>query len=485
MTPTRHDALSRYPALGQLIAGDFRTGDGRKDVDVIDPTTGNVLGQYPEATLGDIDAALAATVRGFEVWRKMAPVLRGNILHKIANTMRARAKELAELVVLELGKPWKEAIGEVEQAAGMWEWAAEEGRRAYGRVIPSREAGSRQLSLREPIGPIAAFGSWNAPLITPSRKMAGALGAGCSVVMKASEEVPACALAIGKIAYECGLPEGALSILIGDPVTISDRLIDSPVIRGVTFTGSTRVGKMLAAKAVSQMKRPIMELGGHAPVLVFAGVDVEKTAKAAAVAKFRNSGQICVSPTRFFVERSIYGDFTDALAAAADALTLGCGFDDATTMGPLISPRRVQAIDDLVQDAVQRGMPVKAGGAEVEGPGSFYRPTVVADVSTQAAMANTEPFGPLAVMAPFDSYEEAITLANRLPFGLAAYVQTDTASIVNRSVDDLESGSVIVNGWRVSLPETPFGGVQDSGLASEGGIEGLQAFQNVKFAYLG
>lgn len=482
---TRSEAITLYPEIGQLIAGEYETAGTRAVGDIFDPTTGLVLGQYPIATDDDIDRALAAAERGFAVWRRTPAFERAKVLRGVADTMRARAEELARLVVLELGKPWKEAVAEVEQAAGMWEWAAEEGRRAYGRIVPPREYGARQLVLREPIGPIAAFGSWNAPLITPSRKMSGALGAGCSIVMKASEEVPACALAIGRIAYECGLPEGVLSILTGDPAMISGRLLDSPVIRGVTFTGSIEIGKMLSARAMATMKRPIMELGGHAPVLVFAGIDIAATAKAAATAKFRNSGQICVAPTRFFIERGIYGEFTEALAAETARLKLGDGFEPDVTMGPLISPRRVKAVADLVDDARARSLRIATGGGIPDRDGYFHEPTVITDATTKAKASNVEPFGPIAVCAPFDSYDEAIALANRLPMALASFVHSPDGRTVNRAIDDIEAGSVICNSWRVSLPETPFGGMKESGLATEGGIEGLQAFQNVKFAYMG
>lgn len=481
---TRSEASAAYPEIGQLIGGRIVTGGGRVPHDIVDPTTGTALGQYPAATERDIEQALAAAERGFAVWRKRSAYERGQVLRKVAETMRARAESLAALITLELGKPWKEAIAEVEQAAGMWEWYAEEGRRAYGRLIPAREAHARQMVLPEPLGVVAAFGSWNAPLITPSRKLAGALAAGCAIIMKASEEVPACALALGLIAYECGLPEGVLSILIGDAVLISERLIDAPVVRAVTFTGSTQIGKQLAARAVSQMKRPIMELGGHAPVLIFDDVDIEAVAKAAAAAKFRNSGQICIAPTRFFVQRGVYGAFNDALSRAARDLRLGCGFETGTTMGPLVGPRRVKAIEGFVTDARRRGLPILAGGDALARDGSFFAPTVIADAGIDSLVANVEPFGPIAATSPFDSYEEAIALANRLPFALAAYVQSSNVHTVNRAIDDIEAGSVICNGWRVSLPETPFGGHKESGLFAEGGTEGLQAFQNVKYAYV-
>lgn len=481
---TRSEAKTHYPEIGQLIGGSYEVAGGRVMRDVVDPTTGQVLGQFCEATESDIARALTAAERGFSVWRRMSAFDRAKVLRKVADTMRERVNELARLVTLELGKPWKEAVAEVEQAAGMWEWYAEEGRRAYGRIIPAREPHARQIVAPEPIGIVAAFGSWNAPLITPSRKMAGALGAGCPIIMKAAEEVPACAMAIGRIAYECGLPEGALSILVGDAVLISERLIDAPAVRGVTFTGSTQIGKQLAARAVAQMKRPIMELGGHAPVLIFDDVDIAATARAAAAAKFRNSGQICIAPTRFFVQRKVYDAFNAALAEAANALVLGCGFEDRTTMGPLVRPRRVGAIASFVADARARKLRIMAGGDAIEREGSFYAPTVIADITPDAMVSNVEPFGPIAATAAFDTYEEAISLANRLPFALAAYVQSSNVHIINRAIDDVEAGSVICNGWRVSLPETPFGGHKDSGLFSEGGMEGLQAFQNVKYAYM-
>lgn len=304
------------------------------------------------------------------------------------------------------------------------------------------------------------------------------------MVFKASEEVPACALAIVRIAHEAGLPGDVLSVVIGDAEHVSMRLLDSQVIRCVTFTGSTRVGKILSVRAVEQMKRPVMELGGHAPVLVFDDVDPRTVARAAAAAKFRNSGQICIAPTRFFVQRRIYEDFVGALGEAADRLVPGCGFDPETTMGPLVHPRRVEAIADLVQDARSRGHRIVAGGNALDRPGSFHAPTVVADVTTETRAANIEPFGPLALVAPFDTYDEAIHLANRLPMALAAYVQTKNVHTALRAIDDIEAGSVIANGWRVSLPETPFGGHKDSGFGQEGGIEGLQAFLNIKFGYL-
>ncbi|MFM0139338.1 NAD-dependent succinate-semialdehyde dehydrogenase [Caballeronia grimmiae] len=484
MNTTREEAAKRYPELGQLIAGEMRYGNSRSSINVIDPTTGSVLGAVPMATEADVEEALAAASKGFDLWRKTSTFERSKLMRRVADRMRERADALAELLVLELGKPWNEALGEVEVAAGMWEWAAEEGRRAYGRVIPPRELNARQMALVEPVGPVAAFVTWNGPLVTPSRKMSGALGAGCSIVLRASEEVPACAFALGQIVYECGCPAGVLSVLAGDPVMMSNRLLESPVTRAVTFTGSTAIGKLLSQQAVAHMKRPIMELGGHGPVLAFEGIDVPAFAERAVAAKFANAGQVCFAPTRFYVQRSIYSEVVDAMTAAAKQIIVGCGFDSSTQMGPLKSERRLKAIEDLIADARHRGLKITTGGKRIDRRGFFYEPTIVADATIEAMLSNAEPFGPIAALTPFDSYDEAITLSNRLPYGLGAYVHAREYETLHRAVNDLQAGNVICNGWRVTYPETPFGGHKESGMFSEGGIEGLRAFQNVKYVSL-
>ncbi|ACC75863.1 Aldehyde Dehydrogenase (plasmid) [Paraburkholderia phymatum STM815] len=482
MSTTRAEAAKRYPELGQLIAGEMRYDGGRSAMDVIDPTTGLALGKVSMATEADVDEALAAASKGFDIWRNTSAFERSKLMRRVADRMRERAEALAELLVLELGKPWSEALGEVEVAAGMWEWAAEEGRRAYGRIIPSRELNARQVVLMEPVGPVAAFVTWNGPLVTPSRKMSGALGAGCSIVLRASEEVPACAFALAQIVYDCGLPTGVLSVLAGEPMMMSKKLLESPVTRAVTFTGSTTVGKLLSQQAVAHMKRPIMELGGHGPVLAFEGINVQTFAKRAVAAKFANAGQVCFAPTRFYVQRSIYADVVEAMTAEAKKIVVGCGFDSKTQMGPLKSERRLKAIEDLIADAKQCGLRITTGGKRYDRPGFFYEPTIVADATVEAKLSNAEPFGPIAALTPFDEYEQAIALSNRLPYGLGAYVHAPDFATLHRATNDLEAGNVICNGWRATYPETPFGGHKESGMFSEGGIEGLRAFQNVKYA---
>jgi succinate-semialdehyde dehydrogenase/glutarate-semialdehyde dehydrogenase len=448
---------------------------------VLNPSTGLVIGELPHAREADCDEALASSARGHEVWRKTSPVERGRILMKAAALIQERAEQIASLITLELGKPIAESRVQVETAAGIFVWNAEEGRRAYGRVIPSRSRGIQQIAVREPLGPIAAFAPWNAPAITPARKISSALAAGCSVIIKPAEETPATALAIAAALQDAGLPAGVLNVVFGDPELISQTLLGSPVTRGLTFTGSTEVGKKLGALAVQTMKKMTLELGGHAPVLIFGDVDPEAAAISAVAAKFRNSGQVCTSPTRFFVHESIHNRFAAKLAELADGITVGDGFAASTKMGPLAHARRVESIERFVEDARARRIAVSAGGERCGNQGFFYRPTVLSHVDDACMASNIEPFGPLAATAPFATMDDAVRLANRLPFGLASYVMTHDMRNASMITEAIQSGNVIVNHWQASLPETPFGGYRDSGIGSEGGIEGLQEFQTVKY----
>jgi succinate-semialdehyde dehydrogenase/glutarate-semialdehyde dehydrogenase len=473
--------MIHYPALALFIDEKWRTGEGRAAEPVLNPSTGAVLAELPHASEADLDEALASSARGHEVWRKTSPFERGRILLKAAALIQERAEQIASLITLELGKPIAESRVEVETAAGIFVWNAEEGRRAYGRVIPSRNRAIQQIAVREPLGPIAAFAPWNAPAITPARKISSALAAGCSVIIKPAEETPATALAIAAALQDAGLPAGVLNVVFGDPELISQKLLGSPVTRGLTFTGSTAVGKKLGALAVQTMKKMTLELGGHAPVLIFGDVDPEAAAVSAVMAKFRNAGQVCTSPTRFFVHESIHDRFAAKLSELADGITVGDGFAATTKMGPLAHARRIDAIKAFVEDAHERGIKVSAGGERCGNQGFFYRPTVLSHVDDACMASNVEPFGPLASTAPFASMDDAIRLANRLPFGLASYVMTHDMRNASAVTEAIQSGNVIVNHWQASLPETPFGGYRDSGIGSEGGIEGLQEFQTVKY----
>jgi succinate-semialdehyde dehydrogenase/glutarate-semialdehyde dehydrogenase len=474
-------AMVDYPALTLFIDGQRRSGEGRASEPVLNPATGSVLGELPHASAADIDEALASSARGYEQWRTMSAVDRGAILQRAAALIVERKEAIASLITLELGKPITESRVEVETAAGIFVWNAEEGRRAYGRVIPSRSRGIQQIAIREPLGPIAAFAPWNAPAITPARKISSALAAGCSVVIKPAEETPATTLAIAAALEDAGLPAGVLNVVFGNPALISRKLLASPLTRGLTFTGSTEVGKQLGALAVQTMKKMTLELGGHAPVVIFGDVDPEAAATSAVQAKFRNSGQVCTSPTRFFVHESIHDRFAAKLAALANAITVGDGFMATSKMGPLAHARRIESMERFVDDARSRNIVVSAGGERCGNQGFFYRPTVLSNVDDDCMASNVEPFGPLAATASFQTMDDAIRLANRLPFGLASYVMTHDMRNASVITEAIQSGNVVVNHWQASLPETPFGGYKDSGIGSEGGIEGLQEFQTVKY----
>lgn len=470
-----------YPELTLLIGGRAVAAGQRPSLDVIDPATQTVLGRLPVASPDDIDEALESAQRSFPGWRDTPALDRAAIMRRTATLMRERTPRLAWLITRELGKPLAESEKEVATAAEMFEWGAEEARRTYGRLIPGRVGGIRQMAIPEPIGPVAAFAGWNAPAITPSRKIAGALAAGCSIVIKPSEETPAIALEIGRALADAGLPAGVLSMVFGDPGEISRRLIESPVIRMVTFTGSTAIGRELATMAAAGLKRATLELGGHAPVLVFGDADPIQAADTVLAAKLRNSGQICTSPTRMVVHESVYDRFVERLAERARGWRVGNGLEAGVQMGPLANPRRLAAMETMVADALDRGARLAAGGQRLDLPGWFWAPTVLSGVSADCRAANTEPFGPLALVQPFTSMDEALHEANRLPFGLASYVFTRDAATARIASERIESGVVCINHCQASLPETPFGGFKDSGLGKEGGVEGIQEFMQVKY----
>ena len=470
-----------YPELTLLIGGRAVAAGQRPGLEVIDPATQAVLGQLPIASAEDVDEALEAARRSFPSWRDTAPMERAAILRRAATFMRERTPRLAWLITRELGKPLAESEKEVATAAEMFEWGAEEARRTYGRLIPGRTGGIRQMAIPEPIGPVAAFSGWNAPAITPSRKIAGALAAGCSIVIKPSEETPAIALEIGRALSDAGLPAGVLNMVFGDPGEISRQLIESPITRMVTFTGSTAIGRQLATMAAASLKRATLELGGHAPVLVFGDADPLHAADTILAAKLRNSGQICTSPTRMMVHESVYERFVERLAERARGWRVGNGLEAGVQMGPLANPRRLAAMETMVADALDHGARLAAGGQRLDLPGWFWEPTVLSDVTTECLAANTEPFGPMALVQPFTGMDEALEQANRLPFGLASYVFTRDAATARIASERIESGVVCINHCQASLPETPFGGFKDSGLGKEGGVEGLQEFMQVKY----
>ncbi len=464
-----------YPkTLKFYIAGSWRSGEGRESHAVINPATGETLAELPLVSAADLDEALEAAERGFKSWRAVDVNKRAAILHKVADLIRERTSDIAPLLTMEQGKTIGEAKAEVGSCAGVFDYFAEEAKRTYGRVLV-RPTGQRSLVLKQPIGPVAAFSPWNFPVSLMSKKMAAALAAGCSIISKPPEETPACTIALMHCVIDAGVPADAAQLVFGVPDMVSRHLIASPVIRKVSFTGSVPVGKHLLKLCADSVKRTTMELGGHAPVLVFDDCDLEKTLDLAAFTKFRNAGQICISPTRFYVQESIYEKFAAGLATRTAKIKVGDGMDIDTGMGPLANSRRPEAVSALVEDARAKGANVMTGG-ERSNQGNFYQPTVICDVPMESDIMNNEPFGPVALIRPFKTMDEALEQANRLPFGLASYAFTEKARQANLVSDALETGMVGLNSFAVSAPDAPFGGVKESGFGSEGGPEGLESY---------
>jgi succinate-semialdehyde dehydrogenase / glutarate-semialdehyde dehydrogenase len=469
-----------YSELAMYIDGEWIGPAGRDSEQVINPATEKPLATLPHASPADLDRALEAAERGFKTWRATSTYERARIMRKAADLVRQRQEAIARILTLEQGKILAEARIEVAVTADIIEWYAEEGRRAYGRIIPARVPGVRQMTVQEPVGPCAAFTPWNFPGVTPARKIGGALGAGCSLIIKASEEVPGTCVELVRAFHEAGLPKGVLNLVFGVPSRISEHLIASDIIRKVSFTGSVPVGKHLTKLAAEGMKRTTMELGGHSPVVVFADADPEKSAEMAAAGKYRNAGQVCISPTRFYVQESVHDRFVKRFVDYAKNLKLGDGLAEGTTMGPLANPRRLDAMEGFLADARKRGAEVLAGGARHGNQGFFFAPTVVANIPDDARLMTEEPFGPVAPITPFKTFDEVVERANSLPFGLAAYTFTASTRTANMIADALEAGMVGINSLAISTPETPFGGMKESGYGHEGGIEGLEAYTSKK-----
>jgi succinate-semialdehyde dehydrogenase/glutarate-semialdehyde dehydrogenase len=450
-------------------------------LDVINPATGEPVGKVAHADKADLDRALEAADKGFKAWRKVPAFDRSKVMRKAANLLRERADAIAPLLTMEQGKPLAEAKGEVLAGADVIDWFAEEARRTYGRVIPARSDGIYQLVVKEPVGPVAAFTPWNFPINQVVRKLSCALAAGCSIIVKAPEETPASPAELIRCFADAGVPAGVINLVYGVPAEISEYLIPHPVIRKISFTGSTAVGKQLAALAGLHMKRVTMELGGHAPAIVFDDADVDTASKLLAGAKYRNAGQVCVSPTRVLVQERVYDQFVEGFVKYSKAVKVGNGLDSGTTMGPMANARRIAAMEMFIGDATQHGAKVQSGGHRIGNKGNFFEPTVITDVPKDARVMNEEPFGPLAVISPFSSFDEVVTEANRLPYGLASYAYTRSAKTANAIAAAVESGMISINHHGLALPEVPFGGVKDSGYGSEGGLEAIENYLNTKF----
>ncbi|PZU23181.1 MAG: NAD-dependent succinate-semialdehyde dehydrogenase [Shinella sp.] len=473
--------MTSYPDVKLLINGEWRDAIGGRTLPVFDPATEEKIGTVAHAEKADLDAALTSAAKGFEIWRETSAFERSKLMRRAADILRQRKDDIAVLMTLENGKPLEQSKIELANAADVIDWFAEEARRTYGQIIPPRFAGVSQMAIKFPIGPVAAFTPWNFPVNQVVRKLSAALATGCSIIVKAPEETPASPAEMIRCFIDAGVPAGVVNLVYGIPAEISEYLIAHPVIRKLTFTGSTPVGKQLAALAGLHMKRATMELGGHAPVMIFDDADVEKAISVMGMTKLRNAGQVCVSPTRFLVQEGVADRFTEGFTKIMADAKVGNGLDPETVMGPLANERRIPALEGLINDAVAHGATLKTGGRRIGNKGYFFEPTVLANVPTTARIMNEEPFGPVAIVNRFKTLDEAVTEANRLPFGLASYAfttSTHTAHVLGQKV---EAGMLTINHNGLALPEVPFGGVKDSGYGTEGGSEAVEAYLETRF----
>ena len=471
-----------YPKkIQMLINGRWCNSSEGNSQPVINPATEEVLADVPHASETDLEEAIQSSDKGFKIWRNFTPQARQIIMEKAARLMEERINEISNTLTLEMGKPIAEAKIEMGFVIDVTRWYGEEGKRAYGRLIPSRVPSARQMVIKEPVGPSCAFVAWNFPGTNVIRKVAGALAAGCSMLIKPSEETPGTAVAIARCFQDAGLPDGVLNVVFGIPDNVSRKVLGSWVPRKMSFTGSIPVGKHLQKLAADTMKRCTMELGGHSPVIVFDDADIENALNVTAAFKFRNAGQVCISPTRFYVQDKVYKSFVDGFAERARAINVGNGIEDGIQMGPLIDVRRLPIMEDFVSDAKNHGATITLGGERIGNRGYFFAPTVLSDVPDDAKIMNQEPFGPVAPITQFSTFDEVVERANSLPFGLASYVFTSNGEISAKIGQELDAGLVGINHPMISTPETPFGGVRESGYGSEGGIEGLEAFLRTKF----
>jgi succinate-semialdehyde dehydrogenase / glutarate-semialdehyde dehydrogenase len=466
--------MTTYTDLKLYIDGEWLGADRRRTHRVINPANGATLGELPLVDTADLDRALQAAERGYKLWRRATAEERGRVMKGAAQLIRQRADHIARIATLEEGKTVGEARAEAMMTANLFEFYGEECRRTYGRVLV-RPTGTRSMVTKEPVGPVAAFAPWNFPIANPGRKLGAPVAAGCSVILKPAEESPGSAIEVVRALYDAGLPAGVVQLVFGVPDEVSRHLLASPIIRKLSFTGSTAVGKHLLALAAQTVKRTTMELGGHAPVIVFDDADLDRTVEMLATAKMRNTGQVCVSPTRFYVQEGIYDRFVTAFTERTRKVNVGDGLLETSHMGPMANPRRPAAIEKFVEDARSHGAKVHTGGERHGKEGLFFQPTVLSNVPMHAKIMNEEPFGPVAVITPFKTFDDAVEQANRLPYGLAAYAFTESAKRAMLISDAVESGMVGVNMVAMAAVDAPFGGVKESGFGSEDGPEGLAA----------
>jgi len=476
-----------YSKFGQFIDGKWQPSSNNETYDVINPATEEVIGKASKASSADVDKALKSAEKGFAVWKKYSPWNRAAIIRKIADLMRKKNNELAKWMTLETGKPLAEALAEVSGSADIFEWNAEETKRIYGQTVQSRFEDTRVIINYEPVGVVAALSPWNFPLVLAARKISTALAAGCSVICKPDVITPGTVMELVDIINQSGIPPGVVNLLSGDPASIASQLISSDIIKKISLTGSTRVGKIILKQAAEKIQRVTMELSGHAPFIVHEDANIEKAADIAMAAKYRNNGQVCISPSRFYIHESKKKKFTELFVNKTLKLKIGNGMDKNVQLGPITTKKRLDEIEKLVEITKKEGAKVLCGGKRPSGfnKGYFYEPTVFDNVKDDFKIMTEEPFGPLTPLLTFKNFDEVIKKANNQAAGLAAYVCTSSIELANKTSEALETGMVAVNTPFISNAETPFGGVKQSGYGREGGSVGIKDYLNIKYTHLG
>ena len=476
-----------YSKFGQFIEGKWQSSANKETYDVINPATEEIIGKASKAAPSDVEKALKSAEKGFEIWKKTPSWKRASIIRKIADLIRKKKEVLAKWLTLEVGKPLTEGLGEVSGAADIFEWNAEETKRIYGQTVESRFENTRMHVYYQPVGVVAALVPWNFPTVLASRKISTALAAGCSVICKPDVITPGCVMEMMDIMNEAGVPAGVVNLLSGDPASISSQLISSDIVKKVSITGSTRVGKLILKQAADKVQRVTMELSGHAPFIVFDDVDIQKVAEMAIAAKFRNNGQVCISPSRFYIHENKKDEFTKSFVEKTKKLKIGNGLDKGVQLGPMTTKKRLNEIEELVEKTKQEGAQILCGGKRPAGfnKGYFYEPTVFDNVKDNFTIMKQEAFGPLVPITTFKDYDEVIERANNHELGLASYVYTNSMEKAHKTSELMETGVVAVNTPIVAVAETPFGGIKQTGYGREGGSMGIKDYLNVKYTHFG
>jgi succinate-semialdehyde dehydrogenase / glutarate-semialdehyde dehydrogenase len=476
-----------YSKFGQFINGKWQQSSNKETYDVINPATEELIGKVSKASSNDIEKALSSAEKGFQVWKKYSPWERSKIIRNIADLIRKKNNELAKWMTLETGKPLSEGLAEVSGSADIFEWNAEETKRIYGQTVQSRFEDTRVIINYEPVGVVAALSPWNFPLILAARKISTALAAGCSVICKPDVITPGTVMELVDIINQCGVPPGVVNLLSGDPSFIASQLISSDIIKKISLTGSTRVGKIILKQAAEKIQRVTMELSGHAPFIVHEDANIEKASDVAMAAKYRNNGQVCISPSRFYIHESKKEEFAKSFVEKTLKLKIGDGMNKNVQLGPITTKKRLEDIEKLVEVTKKEGAKILCGGKRPSGfnKGYFYEPTVFDNVKDNFKIMSEEPFGPLTPLLTFKNLDEVINKANNQVAGLAGYVCTSSIELANKTAEALETGMVAVNTPYISNAETPFGGIKQSGYGREGGSFGIKDYLNIKYTHLG